>query len=90
MHPPDLKIWKQTIALRGIERTANDLGVSKEIVRLWVKKTNTPAGENLKNLVALLRGELVTADFSAFVGSLARDIFGTELPAPETRRAVNE
>lgn len=85
------KNWKEYIILRGIGQTAEDLSVSKEIVRLWAKKNNVPAGTNLRRFVSLARTEMGEDDFAAFILSLTRDIFGPDVCGGTCERAaVNE
>jgi len=79
--------WKIFIEKQGTRTIAASIGVSNELVRLWLKKGHIPYGENLKKFISTARERLSSADFERFLNSLSKDVLGIEVMRSH---AVNE
>jgi hypothetical protein len=76
MEHKDPATWKAFIEKHGHKNIAQEIGVSNELVRLWVKKGHLPYGANLKKLIEVAFNKLSSSDFELFLDSLSRDILG--------------
>ena len=59
----DNMVWRKWIETKGKKKIADNLGVTEEIVRQWLKYEQRPSHRNIKQLVEMADGEFGYADF---------------------------
>ena len=59
----EVKMWREWVRKKGKKMIAEELGVTEEIVRQWLRYGQKPSDRNKKKLVAMSDGEFGYADF---------------------------